>query len=52
MMTGAQHARHGAAAPIQPKAVLLLLRPVAFVAMLLEQGLDVAGEVHGGVRGP
>ena len=47
---GPQHAGHGTAAPIQPKAVLLLLRPMAFVAMLFEQGLDVAREVHGGQR--
>ena len=48
---GAHHSRHGAAAPIESKAVLLLLRAVAFVTMLLEQRLDVAREVDCGERG-
>jgi hypothetical protein len=48
---GPQHAGHGATAAVDAESVLLLLRPVALVAMFFEQRLDVAREVDGGGGG-
>jgi len=43
--TASRMESHGVAAAVQPKAIILLFRPVTPRAVRLEQRLDVAGEV-------